>query len=82
MDCVEEMIMLDYERYRLTLEALEAELAQLPKGNLVYRTSRNRQYCHLQYRDAGGVHNQRVRNAEIEGMQQLLVRRETLQESI
>lgn len=82
MDCVEEMIMLDYERYRLTLEALEAELAQLPKGNLVYRTSRNRQYCHLQYRDAGGVHNQRVRDAEIEGMQQLLVRRETLQESI
>lgn len=82
MDCVENMIMQDYMRYCQILQAMETELQQLPKGTLVFRTSRNRQYCHLQCRDASGVHNQRVQEKEIEGIQRLLARREVLQKSI
>lgn len=82
MDSVEEMILLDYERYRLALEALEAELAQLPKGNLVYRTINNCRYCHLQHKDSHGVHNSRVPDNEIENMQNIIVRRKKLQNAV
>ena len=82
MDCVEEMIMLDYERYRLALEALEVELAQLPKGALTYRTIKGYKYCHLQYKDKDGMHNHRVLDHEVENIQRLLARRKTLKQTI
>lgn len=82
MDSVEEMIMLDYERYGSALESLEAELAQLPKGNLVFRTLHNCQYCHLQYKDKDGIHNIRVPDNEIENMQKIIARRKMLQNAV
>ena len=74
MDSVEEMIMLDYERYRLVLEALEVELTQLPKGTITYRVVKGHRYCYLRYKDAW----QRVSDVEIEKIQRLLSRRKAL----
>lgn len=79
MDSVEEMIMLDYERYQQKLIALETELHQLPVGTLVFRTSRQKTYCHLQYRGPQGVRNKRIPEKEISYMQRLLTYRDNLQ---
>lgn len=82
MDCVEDMIMQDYMRYQQTLHTIEEELQRLPRGNLVYRTSRGRHYCHLQYKDEQGcVHNQRVSDDELEDVQRLLIRRGNLKQA-
>lgn len=78
MDCVEEMILQDYGRYRLTLEALEAELAQLPKGKLSFRVVKGHQYCYLRYKDK----STRVSDNEIEHVQRLLCRRDTIKQII
>lgn len=73
----------DYERYKKFIQAIEAELEQLPTGNLTYRNIRGHRYCHLQFRDAQGIyHNQRILDEEIEKMQQLLTRRNALKEAI
>lgn len=72
----------DYLRYKKLIQAIEAELAQLPTGNLTYRNVGGHRYCHLQFPDAQGkYHNNRIPAAEIDKMQQLLDRRDTLKET-
>lgn len=82
MKTAEFMLAQDYLRYQKMLQALEAEVIQLPKGNLSFRTVDGRDYCHLQFRDANGVHNHRIQPAEIQQMQQAINRRKELKEEI
>ncbi len=82
MTTAEFMLAQDYLRYQKMLQALEAEALQLPKGTLVYRFVGEHQYCHLQFRDAQGVHNQRVSKEEEEQTQQALQRRKELKSEI
>lgn len=82
MDWVEEMIIQDFERYRSTLEALEAELAQLPKGHLTFRETKGHQYWYLQYKDPSGLQNIRISEKELDGMQRLLSHRKMLKQTI
>ena len=61
---------------------MEAELEQLPKGNMTYRTSRGHRYCYLQYwLPEGKPCNQRVQTGDFEKTMALLERRSTLQKN-
>lgn len=83
MKTAELMLAQDYLRYQKMLQALEAELLQLPKGILVFRTVKGHDYCHLQSRNSEGkVHNDRIQPAEIQQMQQAINRRKELKEEI
>ena len=60
---------------------METELAQLPKGNLTYRTVRGHRYCYLQYWSAEKKPcNLRVPDMEIQKTELLLQRRTALQQ--
>lgn len=83
MDSAEVLIAQDYLQCKKVIQAMQAEVSQLPRGNLTYRTSPKYHYCHLQFRDAQGhVHNRRIPESEIEKTQQLLNRRDTLKRDI
>lgn len=77
------MLAQDYVRYQKMVQAMEAELVQLPKGALVFRNVKGHAYCHLQFRDAEGKnHHQRIPPAEIQQMQQSIQRRKEVKEEI
>ena len=82
MEYVMEMIEQDYLRYKRIENVIYAELEQLPRGNLTYRTKGGQRYCSLQFRDKQGVHNKAVAKKDIPEMEQLLRRRAFLKENI
>lgn len=78
-----ETIAQDYLRYKRTVQAMEAELQHLPRGNLTCRTIHQRRYCYLQFRDEQGiVRNRHVPKQDIESVQALVERRNFLNECI
>lgn len=83
MEYALEMIGLDYLRYKRTVQAICAELQQLPQGNLTYRTIKGHRYCYLQFRDKQGVvRNKIVSQKDIPETEKLLRRRRFLQENL
>ncbi len=83
MGRIESAIVQSHLQCKQILQAMEAELLEIPKGSLVCRTLRGKQYYHLQFRDAQGkVHNQRIEEADIEKTQKLLGRRKVLKQDI
>ncbi len=72
MTIAEQLLAQDFLRYQKMLHTLQAKLAELPKGKLTYRTLREKTYCHLQFRDKDGVHNQPITNEELDQIQQAL----------
>lgn len=83
MEYALEMIAQGYLECKKMLQAMEAELEQLPKGNLTYRTNKGHRYCYLQFREkGGGVKNKIVPSQDISVVQQQLQRRDFLKESI
>lgn len=82
MTIADQLLTQDYQRYQNMLQTLETELLQLPKGTLIYRTVDGHQYCHLQFRDSNGVHNQRITDDQQEQTKQAIQRRKELKREI
>ncbi len=83
MEYALEMIAKGYLECKKMVQAMEAELSQLPRGNLTYRTVKGHRYCYLQFREKQGcVKNKIVSAQEIPVVQQQLQRRAFLKESI
>lgn len=83
MTIADQLLAQDYQRYQNMLQTLQTDFSQLPKGSLTTRHAKGHCYYHLQHRDeAGVVHNQRIKDDQLEEMQQAIQRRKELKAEI
>lgn len=75
MSILEEVLKEEYERSRRISEAIEAELAELPRGSVRKRTVRGHTYYYLQYRVGKKVRSDYVRREDVEALRAKLARR-------
>lgn len=83
MEHAKEMVVQEYLRYKRTVQAMEAEVEQLPQGNLTYRNINGHRYCYIQFWDEKKKrHDKYIRKANVLQMEKSVQRRETLQKDI
>lgn len=78
MSILEEVLLEEYDRSCRLSRALEAELAELPKGSIRERVINGRIYYYLQYRDGVQVKSDYVRSSEVEELRRMIARRKEL----
>ena len=76
MSVLEEVLLEEYGRSLRVSEALEAELAGLPRGSVRERVIGGRSYYYLQYREGGHVRSDYIPRDAVDGVREQLRLRE------
>lgn len=82
MGMIEKMIGQTCLQYKQILQAMENEELKLPRGRLIFRKAKGKQYCYLQYKDGEAICNQRIQEEELEEIKKRLARRDTIKKEV
>ena len=69
---LEEILLEEYDRSARMINALDAELASLPRGNIREKLIKGHIYYYLQYRDGNRVRSVYVPKADVETLREQL----------
>ena len=78
MSVLEEVLEEEYQRSKRLSQALEAELAELPRGSVRERKINNRIYYYLQYREGKQVKSDYVPREKVDEVRRLVARRKDI----
>ncbi len=82
MSVLEDVLEEEYERSMRLVQAMEAELAELPKGSVRTRVVGRHEYYYLNYRDGDKVRSDYIPASEVEAMHAKVARRRELKKAL
>lgn len=82
MSILEEVLLEERERSQRISNALERELASLPRGSIRAKQRGAKTYYYLQYRDGNTVRSEYVRATDIEELRRRLARRKEIVDAL
>lgn len=82
MGILDDVLKEELERLNRIESVYLNELKRLPKGNIIFKNIKGRQYPYLQYRAGDKVKSKYIKKFQLDGLKQDLIKRKELEQAI